>query len=276
MNAISPLNLLVGFVLAALVSLAAWRARSLNVQGAVGATVLGTIVFGLGGLAWAVLLLTFFITSSALSRLFRRQKRVLDAAFSKGGQRDAWQVAANGGIAGIFVLLHVMLPSAAWVWAAYAGALAAANADTWATELGVLSRTTPRLISNGQPVARGTSGGITLEGTAAALAASALIALAAVLLWQGPQDASALALFGAIALAGLAGSLLDSLLGATIQAIYSCPTCSKETERHPYHTCGTPTQLVRGKPWMDNDWVNIFCTLAGALLAAGLTAMLFR
>jgi uncharacterized protein (TIGR00297 family) len=269
-------NMLVGFGLAVIISWAAWRVRSLNWQGALAAALLGTIVFGLGGLAWAILLMTFFISSSALSRLFRRQKKALDATFSKGGQRDAWQVAANGGVAGLFVLLHAAFPSADWVWAAYAGAMAAANADTWATELGVLSPSVPRMITSWKPVPRGTSGGITLAGTLASLSGSALVAVPAVFLWQGPlafsadgsQPSTLLLPFAAITLAGLGGSLVDSLLGATVQGIYHCPTCQKETERHPLHNCGTPTRPVRGWPWMNNDWVNILCTLAGALLAA--------
>jgi Raf kinase inhibitor-like YbhB/YbcL family protein len=70
-----------------------------------------------------------------------------------------------------------------------------------------------------------------------------------------------------ITLAGLAGSLVDSLLGATWQAIYYCPACRKETERHPLHTCGTPITLLRGWRWLNNDWVNATCTTSAVLLA---------
>jgi uncharacterized membrane protein len=58
----------------------------------------------------------------------------------------------------------------------------------------------------------------------------------------------------------LLGSLFDSFLGATVQAIYFCPTCDKETERHPVHTCGTPTAMIRGWEWLNNDWVNFGCS----------------
>jgi uncharacterized protein (TIGR00297 family) len=267
---IDPLQLLLGFVLAAAVSFVAQRARSLNRSGAIAATGLGTVVFGLGGWSWAVLLLGFFISSSALSRLFGRRKRSLDEKFSKGHQRDAAQVLANGGFAGVFVLLHLIFPDAVWPWLAFAGTLAAVNADTWATELGVLSRAAPCLITTRQVVERGTSGGITLAGTLASLGGGLFIGMLAVLFWApgGPLSVGqALLLMLLIGLAGLLGSLLDSYLGATVQAIYTCPVCLKETERHPLHTCGSPTQLRRGLTWLNNEWVNLACALAGGIAA---------
>jgi Raf kinase inhibitor-like YbhB/YbcL family protein/uncharacterized protein (TIGR00297 family) len=258
-----------GLLLAALIASLAYRVGSLNRGGAIAAALLGTVVFGLGGLGWAVLLLAFFISSSALTRLFGRRKRELDEKFSKGGQRDAAQVLANGGVAGLFVLLHAVFPAAAWPWAGFAGALAAVNADTWATELGVLSRSVPLMITTRRPVERGTSGGITRAGTFASFGGAFLIGLLAALLWPG----GALDVFtfltraGWIGLFGLLGSLLDSTLGATLQVIYFCPACKKETERHPLHTCGTPTTRKRGLGWLDNDWVNAACSLFGAGLA---------
>ena len=285
-----PPNVWVGFALAVVVSFAAFRLRSLSVQGMLAAAILGTVIFGFGGLGWAVLLLAFFISSSGLSKLFKRQKAALEEKFSKGARRDAAQVLANGGIAGLFVVAHAIWPEAAWPWAAFAGALAAANADTWATELGVLSRTAPRLITTRQPVERGTSGGISTTGTLAALGGALLIALLAVIFWQGRvsglymnSPAWLAQLLGStaapiplltrlfwllwIAFCGLAGSLFDSWLGATAQAIYHCPNCNKETERHPVHTCGTRTTHLRGMEWLNNDAVNLLCTLLGALLA---------
>ena len=259
------MQLFIGFTAAVLISLLAWKTQNLSTSGALAATVLGTIVFGLGGLPWAVLLLGFFITSSALSKLLGQRKAALDASFSKGSRRDWAQVLANGGLSGLFVLLHLLQPQAAWPWLGFAGTLAAANADTWATELGVLSRAQPYLITSLRPVERGTAGAVTLPGTLAALAGGLLIGALAVLV--GPSAASSLAVVALIGLAGLLGSLIDSLLAASLQAIYICPACGKETERHPLHSCGAPTQFKRGWPWLNNDWVNSLCTLAGGAAA---------
>ncbi len=244
-----------GVILAALVAYAAYRAHALNRSGALAAFTLGVVVFGLGGLDWAVVLLTFFITSSGLSRFFKRRKEKVEDRFAKGGRRDAWQVAANGGVAGLAVLLHLVFPESVYPWVMFAAAFAAANADTWATELGVLNKTWPRKMTTWAPVPPGTSGGISLAGTLAAAGGSLLIAAVAVILWP---DASTIAsdrwLYGVIILAaGVGGSLVDSLLGATVQAIYWCPACEKETEKSPNHICGNHTMKIRGWVWMNND-----------------------
>jgi uncharacterized protein (TIGR00297 family) len=257
------LQLLLGFIFAAIIAVAAYRARSLSRSGAWGALLEGTIIFGLGGWRWAVLLLAFFISSSALTRTFARRKASLNEKFDKGGQRDIGQVLANGGVASVFVGLHFLFPDASWTWMAFAASLAAVNADTWATELGVLNPSMPRLITTWKPVERGTSGGISVYGTLAALGGAALIALLAALVRPGGDF---WLILGNATLGGLAGSLFDSLLGATVQAIYRCPHCSKETEKHPLHTCGTRTLQLRGWKWLNNDMVNLGCALVGALI----------
>jgi len=263
------LNLTLGFLLGTAVAYLAYQAASLSRSGAVAAALVGMVVFGLGGLPGAFLLLTFFVSSSALSRLFGRRKSRLEEKFAKSSRRDAGQVLANGGVATVFMILHGILPAEAWPWIGFAASLAAVNADTWATELGVLNRTPPRLVTTWKSVEPGTSGAVSLAGTLAALAGSALIALLAAFLIPvgGVEGVSPLALVGVLTAAGMVGSFFDSFLGATLQAIYFCPACAKETERHPLHACGTPTVLKRGWPWLNNDWVNVLCALAGAGVA---------
>lgn len=266
-----PLQLLAGFLLGTAVSLLAWKANALTRDGAIAAATLGTLIFGLGGQPWAALLLAFFTTSSGLSRLLTRRKADVAEKFAKGSRRDWGQVAANGGLGALLILIQTAYPSETWPWWAYAGALAAVNADTWATELGTLSATLPRMITTSRKVEKGTSGGITMAGTLAALAGAALIgAVAAAFPAQAGGSVPTVILLGAIALSGLAGSLVDSLLGATFQAMYHCPACNKETERHPLHTCGTRTQPARGLPWLNNDGVNFAASFAGAVIAASI------
>ena len=263
----NSLQLLLGMLLGALIAFVAWRARSLKPSGALAAAISGGLVFGLGGLPWAALLLAFFISSSALSQVFSRRKAALGAKYSKGSQRDWGQVLANGGLGAALAVLYGIFPQYGWLWIAFAGAMAAVNADTWATEIGFFSSVQPRLITNGRKVESGTSGGVTPLGYLAALGGSALIAVIAALF---TPSGNPLTLAAIITLAGVGGATFDSLLGATVQAIYFCPTCQKETERHPTHTCGAQTVQKRGWRWLQNDWVNFLCSLTGALLAAGL------
>lgn len=275
MNPFTPdfswFQLAAGFGLAGLISLAAYALRSLSLSGAVASTLLGAAVFGLGGLSWAVLLIGFFVSSSLLSRLFKQRKAGMNEKYAKGSRRDAGQVMANGGVAGLLVIAQAVFPSAGFLWVMAAGTLAAVNADTWSTELGILSRVNPRLITNGRVVEKGTSGAVSLAGTIAAAGGAAFIGLLAVLVWPAYAGDASLAaapirLF-VIIVAGLAGAFVDSLLGATVQAIYHCPSCAKETERHPLHACGTETSQIRGWTWLNNDGVNWICALTGALTA---------
>lgn len=254
-------GLVLGVALGAVIATVAWKAGALNLSGAVAAALCGGLIFGLGGLDWAVLLLVFFVSSSLLSRAFGRRKASLNEKFSKGHQRDWGQVLANGGLGAVLVVLAAITQEQALWWAAYLGAMAAVNADTWATELGVLSPMAPRLVTSGVVVERGSSGGITILGSLASLAGAALIGVCAALL--RPETGTALALAAAVG-GGMLGSLVDSILGATLQAIYFCPTCQKETERNPLHTCGASTTQIRGLSWLNNDWVNFLCALSGA------------
>jgi uncharacterized protein (TIGR00297 family) len=258
------MQLLAGFILAVVIAFVAYRARSLSRSGAYAAVIVGTVIFGAGGWQWAVLLLAFFISSSGLSRAFKKRKRGLSEKFSKGSQRDAGQVFGNGALPTLFAGLHFFFPDSPWVWIAFAASLAAVNADTWGTELGVLNPHPPRMITNfRQAVEKGTSGGISLTGTLASLAGSGVIGLLAALVYPSPGS---LTIGLTVTLAGFLGSLFDSLLGATIQAIYYCPACEKETERHPLHTCGTPTTLKRGWEWLNNDIVNLGCAVFAVLV----------
>jgi uncharacterized protein (TIGR00297 family) len=285
------MQLVLGFLLSALIGYLAYRRQSLSRSGVLGAMITGTVIFGFGGLAWGILLVVFFVSSSALSHYKETLKESLAEKFSKGGRRDLAQTFANGGAGALIVLANLFWPHPVW-WAAFAGAMATVNGDTWATELGVLSQSKPRLVTTGQEVEVGTSGGVSWEGTRAALAGAALIGLFAAGAnlvgavygsMLGSRPAAFLAITGVVlalltvtACAGLLGSLFDSVLGATVQAIYHCDTCGKETERHPTHKCGSPTRRLRGWKWLDNDWVNFLSSVLGAALAAGAWLILMR
>ena len=232
-------------------ALACWR-RTLTLGGAMAATVVGAVVFLRGGLPAAGSLLAFFVSASALSRIGQARKASGSLAQAKGARRDAWQVLANGGWATVCIGLGQRH--------AFVGALAAAGADTWATEVGMLASRQPRLVTNLRPVPTGSSGGITPEGLAASLGGALVVGLAWLLL-GGDRRGMPVA-----AVAGACGSLVDSWLGATAQALYRCRRCGMSTEEARHRKCGQPTELVRGQAWITNDAVNAISTLTGAAI----------
>ncbi|MEZ4644221.1 MAG: DUF92 domain-containing protein [Chloroflexota bacterium] len=256
-----------------IVSLAVWRG-SLSKSGAAGALMIGTLTFGLGGWVWGVLLGVFFVSSSLLSHFKEEEKRTAAEKFEKGHRRDIGQVFANGGLGAILAVLSALFPSPIWFFL-FVGVMATVTADTWATELGTLSKTPPRLITTGEVVDVGTSGGVSWLGTAVSLTGGLLIGLAGGLLQhaRGEKMLGRIALAGAIG--GLVGSLTDSLLGATVQQIYYCDTCQKDTERK-IHKCGTVTRPLRGWSWMNNDLVNLISSIAGGGIAVLIGLMLWR
>ncbi len=240
------MNWLLALVLAGAVALIAYRMRLLTWDGALSATGVGASLFGIGGMTASVPLLVFFFTSSLLPKALGRA--------GKGERRNWLQVIANGGIPMLCAWLVVLMPERAeTAWLAYTASLACATGDTWATEIGIRFGRQPRLITTGQPVPPGTSGGVTFAGTLGGLTGAGLLSTIAMAVfgfeaWQGALC------FGV----GLSGVVLDSLLGATLQAKYRCEHCGKTVETL-YH-CQTQVSLIHGLRWLDNNGVNLLST----------------
>ncbi len=283
MEVILP-RLALGLVLSTTIAVLAYVRKSLSGSGVVGAIAVGTGVFGFGGWVWGGTLIAFFLSSSLLSHYGTGRKAALTEKFAKGSRRDLAQTLANGGLAAVLAVLAGLIGRQASLYPALAfafyGALASANADTWATEVGVLAKQPPRLITSGQVVPTGASGGVTMLGLSAALAGAAFIGVIAFGLTQGAARMTSggwllsdWILIPTACAGGLIGSLLDSVLGATLQAVYFCDACNKETEQ-PLHRCGRPTRRLRGWHWLDNDWVNFAASAVGAAAAAAMGAAL--
>jgi uncharacterized protein (TIGR00297 family) len=249
-----------GAAVAGVISAGARRAGALNASGARSAWFVGALVVANGGWRAGAALVAFFASSSLLSRLGPR--RSLGPHQARGSDRDAVQVWANGGFAALAAIGMAGRASAAWA-AAYYGCVAAAAADTWATEIGRGSRRLPRLLLIGPAVSPGTSGGMTARGCAGAAAGAAAIACVAASGSQLSSNAPAGSRFAAVLIAGCLGSLLDSVLGATVQEVRQCPVCHRETERKTH--CRTSTTHVRGIAGFDNDGVNFAATATGAI-----------
>lgn len=264
--------------------LAYWK-RSLSVSGAAAAIVIGTAMYAIGSAAWFGILIAFFVSSSILSKWNQRNKQQMEGAYEKGNRRDAGQVAANGGLGLILCMADGVWPHTIW-WVAFIGVMAGVTADTWATEIGSLSRTPPRLIVSGKKVPPGTSGAVSAIGLAAAAAGSLLIGGVAWLFSTTAFGADAesfgseffarhsdqgFALLAVALLGGSAGALADSVIGAKWQVMYACSACGRQIEKAEH--CGTAAKRIRGWTRMDNDAVNLISSALGGVAAVVVAAL---
>jgi uncharacterized protein (TIGR00297 family) len=241
-------------IVSALAALAAWWARTLTTPGAIAAWVIGVVILHRTGWQGGAVLAAFFISSNLISRIGPRTPAALDP---KSDRRDAWQVLANGGAAAVGAALTSDSSLGIWIVTA---ALAAAAADTWATSVGVLSRVPPRLLGSGRVVPAGTSGGMTVVGSAAGAAGGVLMATCGTL-------ASGMPLLLPIGtLIGFLGMVVDSMLGALLQGRFQCPRCTEASEWR-VHRCGASTIRMGGLAWLNNDGVNFIATAAAAASA---------
>ncbi len=272
-NVLDIPRILAGLVLSALIGGIAYRRHSLTGGGWLGAILTGTLTFGFGGWAWGITLIVFFISSSLLSRFRQARKQQLAGEkFEKGGQRDLLQALANGGAGALLALAYGLSGEPPALLAAFAGIMATVTADTWATELGVLSPSPPRLVTTGRVVEPGTSGAVTIYGLAATSGRCAADRPGAAGGWGAIERGVWLPwIVLAALLGGVGGSLADSLLGAVAQAMYRAPS-GGETERRAADGVANPH--IRGLPWMNNDMVNFVSSLAGGLIGLAV-ALLF-
>jgi len=255
----------IGFAISFFIAYGAYIKKSLTVDGSIGATFMGTIIHATSGLFGMALLLLFFISSSLLSHFKKTLKEKVAKQFDKTGRRDIFQVLANGGIALIYsIQFHTTKNPSFLILMGIA--FAAANADTWATELGILNRKNPISLRTFKRVAKGTSGAVSLLGTTAALMGAMFIAFFAAFAFNLPNfNLSYMEIFVIVTLGGFLGSIIDSILGATVQGIYYSDELEGETEKSVYN--GKPTSLVRGLRFVNNDIVNF--------LSIGISSLLF-
>ncbi|MCA1949859.1 MAG: DUF92 domain-containing protein [Treponema sp.] len=264
---LAPLPLNMSFILVfsvlGIAAFIAWIKETVTAEGALAGLGLGTVIFmgtGLGGL---VVLAAFFVSSSLVGRLRREQKERLGLSkiHEKGDRRDAIQVFANGGVGMISAIFYAVTAQHLFL-VAFLVSFAAATADTWASELGVLSRGTPRSIINLKPVSPGISGGVSLFGFAASFAGSLLITIFSFVL--DPDRARGLLV--PVLIGGFMGSLVDSILGATLQAQYRCAETGRVVER-PI-SGSLKNTLIKGLAWMNNDMVNFLSILIATFVVS--------
>ena len=245
----------------------AYRAKALTLLGAVFAFFLTIGLYISGGISFLAALLGFFMSSSFFTKLHAKEKEELEKAlYEKGGNRDHIQVLANGGAAFIIAAAHYLMHGKLLSVASFV-AIAACNADSWASEIGILSRSTPFSIINFKPVQRGMSGGVTLLGLFASACGAFFMAgiyfafgFVSIPFHELIRDCTIITVFG------FTGALIDSALGALFQPAYVDGT-GRLTEKRAHGR--VPNKKVKGFGFLSNDMVNFVSSLIAACLAFG-------
>lgn len=289
-----PLPLLVIVATMVVFALIALKRRSLDPSGAIAAAIMGVVVLWTTKIEGLLLLLLFFVGANMVGKVSKRiQSNPSNGCAGhiggciggkepcaagngiegngiekKGSRRDLMQVLANGLMAMVAGLIWYVCGSFPAL-VMFGASIAEAAADTFAGEVGRLSKNPPVSIRTLAPVPKGLSGGVTLLGMIASFAASMGIGLCWLALFDAGRSFVAASV---ICLTGFMGSIVDSYLGACVQAQYRDPHTGMLTERE--FGDGRPFELVRGVRWVDNDMVNLLSNVFSAVFAFGMAAIL--
>jgi len=277
---ITPLRWISATVVSLIVVSWGHSRKSLSTSGALVALVIGFIL-GLSHYSFFLCLLAFFTSASKATKFKADVKKTFEMDFKEGGMRNWLQVLCNGGMALELSLLYLLdigsadLPvdfrhnyRASWLGMAVLGAIACCNGDTWASELGaVLARKDPFLITTFESVPRGTNGGVTTVGLLSSFVGGLVIGVAyycGVMVAASSADLSlapnqALVILVA-GMGGLLGSVLDSILGASLQFSGKHVNTGKITE-----VAGEDVVPISGKQVLDNHSVNLISSILTAL-----------
>ena len=283
--------MLLGF---ALMACLAYKWNHLTANGVLGAFMIGVLCTWIFGIAGLVLPLLFFVSSNVIGKIRNHiQKEEGEFIEKKNGRRDLMQVLANGLMAVlatvVFAISDSILKTNASVAAndakellpvkmmfaaivMFGAAMAEATSDTWAGEIGRLSKKPPVSLKTRKIVPRGVSGGVTSLGYGGGLAGAAFIAAVWYVVFSGlsgPTDQFMNKLplgLAVIALSGFAGCIFDSFLGAFFQALYIDADSGKYTEKKKSPS-GKDNALSGGMKWMDNDMVNLVSNFLSAVTA---------
>jgi uncharacterized protein (TIGR00297 family) len=248
------------FLFILVVSVSGWKTKNLSASGALAAILVGTAVAY--ALSWKGLIVlgVFFASSSYWSKYRKNEKHEFEDKLAKTSRRDWQQVLANGGGAMVFSIFFLWTGETIYLIAAIAS-LAAANADTWASEIGPLSSGKPVSVRTFQKTPKGTSGAVSALGTLASLGGALIVAITAGVLYE--EISPFLMIW--ITAAGFLGSLIDTVLGAYVQVEYKCKCCGQMTEAR-FH-CDEKAEKIKGYYIINNEFVNFFASfLAGAAL----------
>ncbi|KOC60172.1 Transmembrane protein 19 [Habropoda laboriosa] len=279
-SVVSPWRWLIAVMLPLFMAFWGLKRKSVNVSGAILGLFMG-FVLTLTSFAHMVCLFSFFVTSSKATKFRSHLKKKLEVEYKEGGQRNWIQVLCNGGMATQLAFLYLLdvgcverpvdfdkYYRSSWLSVGILGAFACCNGDTWASEIGsVVGSGDPFLITNRKKVPKGTNGGVSWVGLLVSLLGGMTVGLShyitilmtvdtVVLQLAAPQWP--IIIMGGIG--GFFGSIVDSILGATLQ--YSGINEKGIIVEHP----GKGVRHISGRQVLDNHSVNLLSSVITALI----------
>ncbi|XP_003692221.1 transmembrane protein 19 isoform X1 [Apis florea] len=285
---ISPWRWLIAVLFPIFMAFWGWKKKSLNISGAISGLFVGFILT-LTSFAHVACLFSFFITSTKATKFRSHEKKKLEAHFEENSQRSWVHVLCNGGMATQLALLYLLdvgcqerpidfdkYYRSSWLSIGILGAIACSNGDTWASEIGsVIASKDPFLITTLKRVPRGTNGGISWAGLFMSFLGGIIVGLSYYLTVLITVDTVVLQLatsqwpviiIGGIG--GFIGSVIDSVLGATLQ--YSGINEKGFLVEHP----GKGVKHISGRQILDNHSVNLFSTVIIGLSLPGIAKLI--
>ncbi len=246
-----------------ILSIIAYKKKYLTLGGVIIANFFGITLLIITGMQYLILLLIAFFITNLATRHGIHIKIKLGLIKSNSYIRDYKNVIANGLPIFIFGLLEGIYKSEIFIYG-YLVALTIFFSDTISSEIGVLSKEKPRLIINLKKVPTGKPGAVSLLGTISGILSVALFSI--IIYFVIPLNIPFVLLMLILILFSTAGNILDSFLGATIQALYYCNVCDQFSEEE-IHICNSKCQLISGKKYVNNHVVNFISIFSISMLS---------
>ncbi|MCP5454872.1 MAG: DUF92 domain-containing protein [Thermotogae bacterium] len=245
------LKLILGFFFSFIISFFSYRKKSLTLSGFISATFLGTSLYFFGDIRFFVILISFFASSSIITKFKKNLKETPEEITEKSGNRDYTQVISTGIIPLIFTVFYYFTKDISFI-IGFVTSVSVANSDTWASEIGVLSKSDPISVISFKRVPRGISGGISVLGLISSFLGSVFISAVFAILFHGESRVFLISFISITG--GFLGSLVDSILGASLQAKYISAS-DKITEKR--FSDGKENNLKSGLAFINNNAVNL-------------------
>lgn len=261
------------------------KRKGVNRSGAILGLIVG-VVLAISNHAFLVTLSTFFLSGSRATKFRNKEKRKFEEVFKGGeGKRNWLQVLCNTGMALQLAVLYIIDCGcgerpidfknnyrSSWLSIGVMASFACCNGDTWASELGsVLARGDPFLITTGKRVPRGTNGGVSGIGLLVSFLGGVLIGVVHYLTNVYTIDTDVLRVSSAQwplivigGVGGLLGSLIDSVIGATMQ--YSGQDENGKIVEMP----GKSVKHISGVRILDNHSVNLISSILTGIVTPAL------